>query len=509
MRVGEAISMKVKRIATVHYHLRPGGVTNVITMSLKMLDEVGVHSVVLVGEAPDTDGDLPPDRMAVVPGLGYGVPDDVPAAGRTLRDALEAAAGQALGGPPDVWHIHNHSLGKNPALTWAVRDLARDGHPLLLQIHDFAEDGRPALYRRMYRIFEDHGLDPGDVLYPRGPHVHYATLNRRDRKILKAAGIPDAQSHYLPNPVLPADPLPPPTGTMYLYPVRGIRRKNLGECLLLAALFDGAAQFGVTMAPRNPEQRPMYDFWVDRSRALNLPVAFDIGGGGTSLRTLLQQAKAALSTSITEGFGLGFVEPWLQGRAVVGRNLTEITRDFSRAGVDLEHLYPRLDVPVTAFDGSAFADRLRRAYSETCLAYGRSPRNAVLDTLVAQTIGREYTDFGRLDETAQEQVLTHVVGNGALRDRIASPTSLLTLPAQPVVTANVARIEEAYGSKAFLKRLLRTYRMVRPATAGGTADGQSSRILDQFLTPERFFMLNGVLPESQKRFKRDPSTSSG
>ncbi len=481
--------MNIQRIATVHYHLHPGGVTRVIGMSHKMLDQAGICSVVLAGEPPAGDGDLATDQTMVVPGLGYGVPDDVPAAGRVLREALESTAAQALGGPPDIWHIHNHSLGKNPALTWAVYELARAGQPLLLQIHDFAEDGRPALYQRICRIIGEHGMDPGDVLYPRGAHVHYALLNRRDRNILKAAGVPDTQTHYLPNPVVGTEPLPPATGTYYLYPVRGIRRKNLGECLLLAALFEGAASFAVTMAPKNPEQRPMYTFWVEQSRALDLPIDFDVGGSGTSLRTLLRQSRAALSTSITEGFGLGFVEPWLQGRAVVGRNLPEITDDFSRAGINLENLYSRLDVPRTAFDGPAFAGRLRDAYGETCLAYGRSPETSDFDTLVAETLGNQATDFGRLDETAQQQVLNNIIDNSGLRHRIGSPDTLLKLPAADVVTTNALRIENAYGSKAFLQRLLRTYRSVRSSPADDITAIKASRILDQFLTPERFSML--------------------
>ena len=39
-----------------------------------------------------------------------------------------------------VIHVHNHSLGKNVSLPGALQVLAGHGYPLLLQIHDFAED---------------------------------------------------------------------------------------------------------------------------------------------------------------------------------------------------------------------------------------------------------------------------------------------------------------------------------------------------------------------------------
>lgn len=481
--------MNIRRIAIVHYHSRPGGVTRVMDMTRRMLDEAAIRSVTLCGDVADDHHEPEADRTVVIPELGYGAPDNLPVAGRALRAALETAAAQALGGPPDVWHIHNHSLGKNPALTWAVYELARAGQPLLLQIHDFAEDGRPALYRNMYRMLVEQGEDPDPILYPRGSRVHYALLNRRDQNILTTAGMPESQTHYLPNPVVASEPLPPATGKRYLYPVRGIRRKNLGECLLLAALFDGAAEFAVTLAPQNPEQRPAYTFWVERSRALGLPVAFDVGGHGAPLRSLLQSSRAALSTSITEGFGLGFVEPWLQGRPLVGRDLPEITDDFRRAGIHLDHLYARLDVPTAAFDGPAFAGRLRDAYAETCRAYGRVPKTSELEMPAMLTIGEQMTDYGCLDETAQAQVLDKVAHHGATRDRIGAPDSLLKLPSEQVISANAARIRDTYDARMYLKRLLKIYRAMPPEATREICGIQSSRILDQFLTPERFLML--------------------
>ena len=56
---------------------------------------------------------------------------------------------------------------------------------------------------------------------------------------------------------------------------------------------------------------------------------------------------ALVTTSIAEGFGLAFLEPWISGSSVVGRNLPDITEDFS---VELDHLYDRFDVPVDRVD---------------------------------------------------------------------------------------------------------------------------------------------------------------
>jgi hypothetical protein len=137
----------------------------------------------------------------------------------------------AFGGEPDVWHIHNHSLGKNPALTQEVSNLAMAGQKILLQIHDFAEDGRPDNYRNLGKL--------KNRLYPIAPHIHYAALNKRDDRFLLAAGIPKSNLHLLPNSVSPLPPtqsLKPKAQSLFVYPCRAIRRKNLGELLLWSTL---------------------------------------------------------------------------------------------------------------------------------------------------------------------------------------------------------------------------------------------------------------------------------
>ena len=66
---------------------------------------------------------------------------------------MKKAAEIGLGGKPDLWHIHNHCLGKNPSLTQAVSHLAEDGNPILLQPHDFAEDGRPSNFNCLNQVY--------------------------------------------------------------------------------------------------------------------------------------------------------------------------------------------------------------------------------------------------------------------------------------------------------------------------------------------------------------------
>ncbi|MEY3897292.1 MAG: hypothetical protein RLZZ214_2813, partial [Verrucomicrobiota bacterium] len=119
------------RVAIVHYHLAPGGVTRVIETTSQVLTNAGVPHVILTGDN--------------VTGLGYLTNSSGLTAGELLAN-LRAAATAALGGPPDIWHFHNHSLGKNLLLPDLIARLADSGERLVLHIHDLAEAGRPANY---------------------------------------------------------------------------------------------------------------------------------------------------------------------------------------------------------------------------------------------------------------------------------------------------------------------------------------------------------------------------
>ncbi|RMF93424.1 MAG: hypothetical protein D6736_01805, partial [Nitrospinota bacterium] len=185
------------RIAIVHYHLRTGGVTRVIQHASSALSGQ-VKMVVIVGEPPQVEAPLP--HVAVINGLGYEGARQKRGA-QQLVQQMRMAARRVLGAPPHIWHFHNHALGKSRVLPEVVYHLAQTGERLLLQLHDFAEDGRPA----NYRFLLDHlGGDTGKLgalLYPQASHVHYAVLNRRDQCFLQRAGVPETHLHLLPNAV--------------------------------------------------------------------------------------------------------------------------------------------------------------------------------------------------------------------------------------------------------------------------------------------------------------------
>lgn len=453
-----------------------------------------VECVVLSGEAYRGDA-LP--RVAVVEGLGYrktAEPED-PA---KLATNLRAAARDALGGDPDLWHIHNHSLGKNVAFPAALGELLREGHRALLQIHDFAEDGRPANYAAQQAFLRKNGeTDRQPPLYPSAPQIHYAALNARDAKILRSAGVPAERCHTLPNAVsVPnlgddtADPLPG-EGPLFLYPTRAIRRKNIGEVALygaIAAKMDRNALFATTLAPENPDWKALHEEWVRFARAHFLPVRFGIGEDpSVSFPALIHRAEALITTSVAEGFGLAYLEPWLFGKGVCGRDLPEITADFGKNGIRLDGLYAHLPVPLSSREETELLTALEEGLAAAFAAYDRAlPSDAVERAQSALKCEAGY-DFGGLPEALQRAVIERLLTQGPS----AALEAALPGSARPsLIESNRAAISSAYSLDKYGERLRGLYKAILAAPASKPEAHAAETILESFLSPERFSLLH-------------------
>ena len=331
------------RIAIVHYHLRPGGVTGVIHTTSAALRSHGVEVAVLADD---------------VAGMGYGGTGDAAA----LAGRLRQAARRALDGPPDAWIIHNPTLGKNRDLPAAIERLARDGEAMLLHIHDLAEDGRAENFAN---IPDPHRL------HLTGARVHHAFINARDRGRFLAAGLPAARAHLLPNPVesAPLSPPPPFPGPLVFYPVRGIRRKNLGEVCLFAALAPPGAAFAVSCAPENPLELGVHDFWRGFAFARGLPVRFDVAdrlapapGYPAGFQTWRAVASHWITTSVAEGFGQTAAEAAACGKPVIARQL-----ECGFAPADGRGVYPRIEIAPDAADFADLDERGQAAWIDAIL----------------------------------------------------------------------------------------------------------------------------------------------
>ena len=81
-------------------------------------------------------------------------------------------------------------------------------------------------------------------------------------------------------------------------------------------------------------------------------------------------ADLLLTTCVAEGFGMVFLEAWLAGRNLVGRDLPEITADFVEAGIQLDSLFARLPVPIDWVGKDNLLESLVQSLTHLRLNYG-------------------------------------------------------------------------------------------------------------------------------------------
>lgn len=518
------------QVVLVHYHLNTGGVTQVIVNQLRALAEltgvlrperVGVLYGGRKGGWPAnlldnlSSSDLTPFEVVLMPlaSVDY---DPLPNLHED-ESAAEVASTLAANkfAPEDtLLHIHNHALGKNASWPGAVERLAKLGYRMLLQLHDFVEDFRPANYRHLAHVWQTD--DPQALAkkqYFTGDGIHYATLTRRDHQLLSLAGVDQQRLHTLPNPVaefpggrtyekVAASTRKqlgiPKTAKLVLYPVRGIRRKNLGELLLHAALSPTDCWHALTLAPQNPLEIPSYERWQTLASDLQLRCLMNTCGGKTSeFLDILAAADTLITTSVAEGFGMVFLEAWLAGKPLTGRDLPGITSEFRAAGLQLDGLYKTLDVPLDLIEQRCdLPEALKIAYEWACDGYGVEPAsesetNASIEKLLAE----DKIDFALLPSRFQEQVIATAAREPnqvrealhALNPALRKQPAVGDKDAEAVIAANAEVVRYKYSLITIGKTLCETYQAIwsddppselKPAPNGAV-------VLQQFLRVDR------------------------
>ncbi len=340
----------VVKIAMLHYHARPGGVTTVIRNAQRAL--AGKHDVRVLAD------------------FGY---NERPARNRevflsessTLADRLA----ERLRGV-DVLHTHNVGLGKHPRLTYAVKLLAqRADIRIINQVHDFPEDNRPAQLRALR--YCTGKLDDAfwrGMCYFDAPNMMWATLTTHDAAKLATRGVPSGKIRVLPNPV--DDEFfsrPAPTRAelqkmkgklaafarahrfhfdrrrkMLLSPMKVMVRKNNEEAVELVKRLK-KYQLVISLDASSASDRAYSERLKHKIRRERLPVVIGFGAELDNPLPLFHLAHAILTTSRVEGFGYTFVEGWLCHKPVLGRDIPDVTQDFVAAGMKMGHLYREFD----------------------------------------------------------------------------------------------------------------------------------------------------------------------
>ena len=460
-------------IAYLHYHLKTGGVTTVLR---QQLTAVARHSkpLVLTGIPPAT----PIDADTIhIPELGYSSEYASRVEPNEVARAIIKALRSKFDGPCDILHIHNPTLAKNRHFLAIINLLQQEGINLLLQIHDFAEDGRPLAYFG--------GPYPADC--------HYAVINQRDYQILLESGLKKDGLHLLENTVtVPRVSQTPGTDdSMVLYPIRAIRRKNIGEAILLSLFMNQEQTVVVTLPPNSPADVSSYRSWKNFVRVQDLNVAFD-RGLSHDFETLVKSADFLISTSITEGFGFSFLEPWLFGKLLWGRKLNNICRDFEHNGIRLEHLYGGLYVPVEWIGYEQYRRKWHDCVLGACSLFNFNIGNARLRDAFEWITANGVIDFGLLDESSQYRVLLRLISHGRDSARLIQINPFLSEPGavsgkNDLITKNKQAILSHYSLDRYRQKLLNVYRKV--STTSITQQIDKTTLISSFLDLKQFSLL--------------------
>jgi len=297
----------------------------------------------------------------------------------------------------DVVIAENLGIGIHPAVTYAFylytqySFAARENKKFIYRFHDFVQQ-RPENFRNVKKFhYSRFGIVPDwhSILYPAFSNIKYIVINRYDWWRLIEHGIEEKNIYYIPHSV-DESIIPPdnrseelrkkiiereklsPSVKFIFYPVRCVRRKNVEEAIFLTKFFNSLSKVKlpnsprlkekfhliVSVKPKEGEDARYAQKLIEFVKRYNLPATIGIEelvswerkydpqdknkiikyGIGDAYRI----AELVITTSILEGFGFVYIEPWILERAVIGRNIPAITPDFQAAGMKLGHLYTAL-----------------------------------------------------------------------------------------------------------------------------------------------------------------------
>jgi len=424
-----------------HYHLHPGGVTKIIDSQVKSLrqNHTDDELKVICGHADEElIQSYKKENISVIINndlnyLAEGLPkQELDNKYQRLKSFFISQLSEN-----SILHFHNVNLGKNPLVSYCLYELAKGGYNVFNHAHDFAED-RPENMEFIRNIIENKfEKNMQEVLYPFDLHNYkYGVINSFDKERLIENGISSKRIVLLPNPVgIPEDAEKLNTEAcskqirrtfniddskkIVTYPVRVIRRKNIGELILLSELFRDQAVFLVTLAPKNPLEIKPYEEWKSFCIEHNLDnILFEVAGE-IDFDPLIKGSDFCITTSLREGFGMTFMEPWLYKTPVIGRNIDYIVRDFHALGLSFPNNYDQLIIP------------------------------------------NENQDFKVLNESEQKRQILRVVNDEKEKERFFSENeqlkSLLSSIDNETIEHNRKIIIKNYSFENYGKKLLDTY----------------------------------------------------
>jgi hypothetical protein len=348
----------------------------------------------------------------------------------------------------DLVHVHNPTLKKNRRFLKVLNVLKERGLKLFLQIHDFAEDGRPLSY-----FAEEEYIQ----------NCHYGVINSRDYNILLKTGLKKEGLHKIFNTITPfhfnaEDAI---LKNHILYPIRAIRRKNIGEAILLSLFFKKNAPLVITLPPNSPADINSYEDWKIFAIENDLNVIFE-AGLTHEFSDLVLSSDFLITTSITEGFGFSFLEPWTAKKYLWGRKLPDICQDFEQNSIRLNHLYTRLDVPMDWVDNDMLFFMWKSGIQKVSAMFGAAIDDISIKTAYEKATTNDVIDFGLLNEPFQKKIISTVLSSSANRKKLTRLNPFLSNPGSAsnkdeLIQNNMDAVLFNYNHSKYREKLLGIY----------------------------------------------------
>ena len=431
----------MKHLVIFHYHLLPGGVTNVINLSVNALISCSksLESITIVsGRSENCESVLKKiDKnskvritLDILPEIDY-INNERSADDIKIKSLLlQKYAGK-------VWLVHNYHLGKNPFFTKALLEITEKNpdQKIIFYIHDFPESSRYANLKQLNSTIHT-------PFYPIKNNVRYVVINSRDKNLLISAGLPEKMVFLVNNPVKSSNEkvvsdislqekltyfnnkgfgnFDPELKTA-LYPVRTIRRKNVIESMLLTQLSKEKFNLLVTLPGVSTSEKPYSDLVqkIYKEELVNGLCSFGEHLHECSLpfENLLTQCDMVISSSIQEGFGYLFIDSIQKNRPLFARYLDIIEGFidiFPKTGV---HFYNSIIVPLNKNQLKSVKEmytkkiaELKSILSEEAVHY--------LAKQVSNLVSQTHVDFSYISKEMQYDILKHVNNSELLRSEV-------------------------------------------------------------------------------------------
>lgn len=461
-------------IAFIHYHLKTGGVTTVLKQQVEALRDT-CDVLVLTGTPPESAF---PCEAVHISGLGYDSQDQNRSDPEDIAASITRAIDLKWKSGCDLVHVHNPTLAKNSDFLKILKALQNKKIKLFLQIHDFAEDGRPLVYYSEDEYIQDS---------------HYGVINSRDYNILLKSGLKEKGLHKIFNTIKPFNlsTKVATTKNLVLYPIRALRRKNIGEAILVSLFFKNNEALAITLPPNSPADLKSHAEWKAFVEEKNLNVIFE-AGLSHEFSELVMSARFLITTSITEGFGFSFLEPWTAKNILWGRKLPEICHDFEKKGILLDHLYTRLSVPVEWLGKEKLFMTWRACILKACSMFGITIDETKIASAFEKVTANQTIDFGLLDEAFQKTVISNVLSDKSNRDRLMYLNPFLLNPGnvsdkETLIKNNMNAVLLNYNKTKYKKNLVDIYSRVIKDNVCHKIDKKA--LVSNFLTLEDFSLL--------------------